>query len=306
MGKVSAFIRFCRPHTIIATTLQVTGIYILAGGLQWIIQGSLIVLVPAYIASLALNVYIVGLNQLTDIEIDRINKPFLPLASGEFSLRQGRWIVLLVGLLAIGMAAAGGLYLFLTIGLAMLIGTVYSLPPLRLKGRPLWAALSIAFVRGFVANVGLFLHFHQKFQPVSDIPWRLVISLALFFFGFGLVIALYKDIPDLSGDRQFGIRTYTVNLGPEKVFAGGRIILTGFYLVPIIASLALLPRPDGFVLLIAHLFLVVLFWLVSRSVDPTEPAAIMRFYMFLWGLFYAEYILLSLNAIARAGATSLI
>ena len=33
---------------------------------------------PALLA----NVYIVGLNQLSDIEIDRVNKPELPLASG--------------------------------------------------------------------------------------------------------------------------------------------------------------------------------------------------------------------------------
>jgi homogentisate phytyltransferase/homogentisate geranylgeranyltransferase len=168
-----------------------------------------------------------------------------------------------------------------------------------LKGRPLWAALSIAFVRGFVANVGLFLHFNQKLQPGSPIPWPLVIGLAIFFFGFGLVIALYKDIPDLSGDREFGIRTFTVRLGPEKVFNGGRLILSAFYLIPIFASLTILPRSDGFVLLIAHLFIVALFLIVSRSVDLTDASAITRFYMFLWSLFYAEYILLSLNAIVR-------
>ena len=30
MDKLAAFIRFCRPHTIIATSLQVTGLFILA------------------------------------------------------------------------------------------------------------------------------------------------------------------------------------------------------------------------------------------------------------------------------------
>jgi homogentisate phytyltransferase/homogentisate geranylgeranyltransferase len=187
----------------------------------------------------------------------------------------------------------------------MLVGTAYSLQPLHLKARPIWAALSIAFVRGVVANIGVFLHFHQKLQPASDIPWLLVAGLAIFFFGFGLVIGLYKDIPDLSGDRQFGIRTFTVRLGPERVFKGGRLILTGFYLIPIIASLALMPGLDGFVLLFSHLFIVVIFWLVSRSVDPSEPVAITRFYMFLWFLFYVEYLLLSFNTIARSGASIL-
>ena len=163
----------------------------------------------------------------------------------------------------------------------------------------------LEFVRGFVANVGVYLHFYQKLQPASAIPWLLVTGLAIFFFGFGLVIGLYKDIPDLSGDRQFGIRTFTVRLGPEKVFSSGRLILTGFYLVPILASLTLIPGLDGFVLLFSHLIIVALFWSRSRSVDPSEPAAITRFYMFLWSLFYAEYLLLSLNTIARTGASIL-
>jgi homogentisate phytyltransferase/homogentisate geranylgeranyltransferase len=299
MQKLSAFIRFCRPHTIIATSLQVTGLFIIAGGIQKLTLNSLAMLLVTLIACLSANLYIVGLNQVQDVEIDRINKPFLPLASGEFSLRLGKWIVALAALLAIGLALTQSLYLLLTVVLSIVIGTFYSLPPLFLKGRPLWAALSIAFVRGFVANVGLFLHFNQKLQPGSPIPWPLVWGLAIFFFGFGLVIALYKDIPDLIGDREFGIRTFTVRLGPEKVFNGGRLILAAFYLIPIIASLAILPRSDGIVLLVAHLIMVTLFLLVSRSVDLTDTAAITRFYMFLWSLFYAEYILLSLNTIVR-------
>src|SRR3712207_8755450 len=42
-------------------------------------------LLGAMLACLCGNVYIVGLNQLEDVEIDRINKPHLPIAAGEFS-----------------------------------------------------------------------------------------------------------------------------------------------------------------------------------------------------------------------------
>ncbi|MCI0397096.1 MAG: homogentisate phytyltransferase [Chloroflexi bacterium] len=296
MAKLLALLHFSRPHTIVATGLQVTGLFILAGGrgvsgwAAWLL---------ALASCLAANVYIVGLNQLADVAIDRVNKPYLPLASGAFSMRQGRAIVLVAGLLAVGLAASQGSYLLLTVSLSMVIGTIYSLPPLHLKSRPLWAALSIAFVRGVVANVGLSLHFHQAFQPAAGIPWLLLAGLAVFFFGFGLVIALYKDIPDLRGDRQFGIHTFTVRLGPARVFQGGRWLLTGFYLAPIGAGVFQLPRPDGAVLLVSHLLIVALFWGLSRSVDPAKPAAITRFYLFLWGLFYVEYILLSLWKIGR-------
>ncbi|KAG5560972.1 hypothetical protein RHGRI_004107 [Rhododendron griersonianum] len=36
-----------------------------------------------------MNLYAVGLNQLTDVEIDKVNKPYLPLASGEISTELG-------------------------------------------------------------------------------------------------------------------------------------------------------------------------------------------------------------------------
>lgn len=300
MRKIAAFIRFCRLHTIIATGLQVTGLFILVYGSGQRTPESWALLVPAFFATLAANIYIVGLNQLADVEIDRINKPYLPLAAGDFSLRQGQWIVAIMGFLAICLAATQSLTLLLTVMLAMVIGTVYSLPPLHLKSRPLWAALSIAFVRGFVANIGLYVHFHRELQQASTIPWSTVMALTVFFFGFGLVIALYKDIPDLIGDRQYGIRTFTVRLGPGRVFLVGRLVLTAFYLALIGASWTLLPGTNGFVVLFVHLAIVILFWIVSRSVNPAEPVAITRFYMFLWLLFYAEYILLGLSALLVA------
>lgn len=277
------------------------GLFVLAGGVQQLNLNSLGTLIITLVACLAANLYIVGLNQLRDIDIDRVNKPYLPLASGKFSLLQGKWIVILAALSSIALAFTQTPVLLVTVVASMAIGTAYSLPPLFLKGRPIWAALSIAFVRGFVANVGLFLHFNQKLQPGSTVDWPLLLGLAFFFFGFGLVIALYKDIPDLSGDREFGIRTFTVRLGPKRVFNSGRLILSLFYLVPIIASLAMLPQTDGFFLLISHLIIVALFLSVSRSVDLNDTSAITRFYMFLWSLFYAEYILLSLNTIFQTG-----
>ncbi|RWW04037.1 hypothetical protein GW17_00032757 [Ensete ventricosum] len=51
-------------------------------------------LLQAVIAAVFMNIYIVGLNQVYDIEIDKVNKPNLPLASGEYSLRTGVAVIL--------------------------------------------------------------------------------------------------------------------------------------------------------------------------------------------------------------------
>lgn len=300
-----ALARFSRPHTVGATLLQVSGLFLLAGAAGAPTGAGLLRWLAALAAALAANIYIVGLNQLADVEIDRINKPRLPLASGELAGRQARRIVAGAGLLSLAVAASQSSYLLLTVALAMLIGTLYSLPPLHLKARPAWAALSIAFVRGVLVNLGLFAHFHGLFRPAAPVPWLPLAALAAFFFGFGLVIALYKDIPDLRGDRAFGVRTFTVRLGPGAVFRAGRWLLTAFYGLPIAAALLRLPAADGVVLLLSHLAIVGLFWARSRSVNPANPQAITSFYLFLWSLFYLEYVMLGLSTLFRPAGAAL-
>lgn len=290
-------LRFARPHTIGATTVQVIGLYVITwSGLGSVAMAPLALLL-ALASGLAANLYVVGLNQISDVEIDQINKPRLPLAAGDLSLRQGWWITFTVGALAVVLAAAGGIYLLVTVLLALGVGTLYSLPP-RLKRYAFWAALSIALVRGVVANVGFYWYFRQalgaaagQFEP--PLTW-----LTPFFFGFGLVIALYKDIPDREGDSRFTIQTFTTHWGAERVFAVGRLLLTALYLWPVGQGFLRWPAVDGVVMVFSHLGALVFFWYASRRIDPAGPE-MPRFYLVLWGLFYGEYIFLVLQALLR-------
>jgi homogentisate phytyltransferase/homogentisate geranylgeranyltransferase len=288
-----AFYRFSRPHTIVATTVQVFSMFVLAGAgsTQLATPAAAFLLLLALVASLSLNVYIVGINQITDVDIDRLNKPYLPLASGEYSAHQGWGIVLVAALVALLIALWQPPFLTLTVGIGFLIGTIYSLPPLRFKERALWAALSIAFVRGVVTTVGLYLFFRQGLGLSIQLP-LLISSAAAFFFGFGLVIALYKDIPDLEGDRRYTVRTFTVRLGPQRVFALGRWLLSAFYLFPIVYLVLQLPELAAGAFLVAHLLVLALFWRNSFRIDPSKPPQMARFYLGLWTIFYLEYGLL--------------
>ncbi len=297
---------FSRPHTIVGTTLSVVALGVMAMALtpseQANAELSLATIIAAMIAalvpSLCANVYIVGLNQLTDIAIDRINKPNLPLASGAFSLIEGRWIVGMLGATALLLAIVQGAILFGTVALSMVIGTIYSLPPLRLKRFPFWAALCIFGVRGVVVNLGFFAHFRQLLsqatvsqslaQPIPPEVW----ALTAFVVIFALAIALFKDIPDIEGDRQFQIRTLTVRLGPEFVFGLSRWVLTLCYGLLIgLTLLGLLPSVQPLFLLITHLALLGLMWWMSCRVDLQDKSEISRFYQFIWRLFFFEYLL---------------
>ncbi|MGK7919594.1 MAG: homogentisate phytyltransferase, partial [Trichodesmium sp.] len=260
-----SFWKFARPHTIIGTTLSVLALYLIAIGdrsnffNQSSFIYSLILLLVTWISCLCGNVYIVGLNQLEDVEIDKINKPYLPIAAGEFSLFSGQIIVAIMGVLALSLALIGGPFLLGTVGISLVIGTAYSLPPIRLKRFPVLAALCIFIVRGVIVNLGIFLSFvwgWEKFDEVSgslnkwmgeigeiillkksliipEIP-PTVWALTLFVIVFTFAIAIFKDIPDIEGDRQYNINTFTIKLGVFAVFNLARWVLTICYIGMII------------------------------------------------------------------------
>ncbi len=274
--------KFSRPHTIIGTSLSVLGLYLITASTQNL---PLTAPILPLIACLCGNVYIVGLNQLEDIGIDRINKPHLPLASGEFSLWQGRLIVAITGCSAIALAALSSPYLLAMVGISLAIGTAYSLPPIRLKRFPLWASLCIFSVRGAIVNLGLFLHFHPGF-PVPPEVW----TLTAFVLGFTFAIAILKDIPDIEGDRQFNISTFTLRLGQKPVFNLARSVLSVCYF-GMIAIAIVLPSVNVPFLIVSHLLVLGLMWLRSAQVNLQDKQEVARFYQFIWKLFFIEYLM---------------
>jgi homogentisate phytyltransferase / homogentisate geranylgeranyltransferase len=286
--------KFARPHTIIGTSLSVLAIYLVALGygpesINWSFSqlGKLLV---AWWACLGGNVYIVGLNQLYDVEIDQVNKPDLPLASGKFSIAVGRWIVGIAGLLSIGLAALGGRWLLLTVVVSLIIGTAYSLPPIRLKRFPLLAAFCILVVRGLVVNLGLFAYFSQLLERQELLP-PIAWVLTLFVLVFTVAIAIFKDVPDLEGDRQYQIQTFTLLIGKQAIFEITRWAITLAYVGVIGASLLFLPTMNHWFFIGYHCVLIGLLWFRSQHVNLNEIAGITDFYQFIWQLFFLEYLL---------------
>ena len=96
-ARLRALYKFTRPHTIRGTILAS-----IAGTTRALIDtpGAIsnakwgVMLPRAFAGMIALllgNAFIVGINQIYDKEIDELNKPFLPVASGEMSNRAA-WI----------------------------------------------------------------------------------------------------------------------------------------------------------------------------------------------------------------------
>ena len=294
--------RFARPHTIIGTSLSLVCLWLMARGMfRPPVSGALgdelgdfelgwQELILTWLACIAANVYIVGLNQVTDIELDRINKPYLPLASGVWSRKTGERVVwFCLGLSALLTLLIDSDWLYWTVGLSLMLGTVYSLPPLRLKRFNFWAAFCIIAVRSLIVNILLFAHVAQWRGPILDLP-PLVWLLVAVMFAYSVAIAWFKDLPDDKGDAAYGVETLTVQHGKRWVLQRGTLLL-GSTLVATILVAWLSGRFGSATsyLGVSHAILLAVFlWNVKR-VELSEPLSVRRFYLWLWGLFFIEY-----------------
>lgn len=289
MNFIINFIRFSRLHTVIGTALSLISLYFIALSYGNHQAGNFTeVFFLTLICCLGANIFIVGLNQVTDVEIDKVNKPYLPLASGAFSMRLGYIIIGVSVLVSLLLAFNIGGYLLWTVILSLILGIAYSLPPFRLKRFSFWAAFCIIAVRGLIVNLLLFLHFNSVINQSSDIP-PLVWTLTAVIFVYSLIIALFKDLPDTEGDELYNIKTLSVKLGRKRVFNFGNIILTVLFLTLIILPFFLKLNISAVPFAILHaLFLAALWWQISRT-DLQNQKAVFGYYRFIWVLFFGEY-----------------
>jgi hypothetical protein len=133
---------FGRPHTLIGSSLSIIALFLFAvPKAQWTQPTFWKTLAGSLFPSLCMNLFITGLNQVTDIKIDKINKPYLPIASG--ALSKSTAIRVLAVSLFLALANVFNMHWPLSSTLlgCFVLGTIYSVPPFRLKRFPLLAAL---------------------------------------------------------------------------------------------------------------------------------------------------------------------
>ncbi|MEM9154013.1 MAG: homogentisate phytyltransferase [Cyanobacteria bacterium P01_F01_bin.33] len=294
MAKLQALWKFSRPHTIYGTSASVLGLYLLARepGQFWYAGWESVAI--ALLVCLSTNVYIVGLNQLFDIEIDRVNKPNLPLASGAMSVPQGIAVVAALGTLGLALSGLVNRYLFVTVLLSTAIGTIYSAPPIRLKRFPFFAALCIYSVRGLVVNFGLFAYFRAVFGQ-SITPTPALLALVVFILVFTFAIAIFKDIPDMDGDRKFNIATFSLRLGQERIFNFSLGVLSVAYAAMAVAC-GVVAEISAMAIAI-HLGGLSILWWARWQLKSRDRTAMYGYYQLIWKLFYLEYLCFPLTQV---------
>ncbi len=154
------------------------------------------------------------LNQIHDRETDRLNQKLFLIAEGHVPVRMAYTEMLL--LYATGLL--GALFLLYSpfqtgiFAISILIGFVYSCPPMSLKNRPWLGLLSNMLGHGIIGfAVGWFA-----------VPGNGSDTLAIFFrtalpYSLGIgIIYLCTTVPDIPGDKQSGKITMGVRYGRER------------------------------------------------------------------------------------------
>jgi homogentisate phytyltransferase/homogentisate geranylgeranyltransferase len=295
LGALGTLWRFSRPHTLIGTFVSATGLYLIA--VHELPGSGIHQLLWVIVAGSGVNLAIVGVNQITDVEIDRINKPHLPIAAGELT-REAAWrVVAVAALLPVVLGLTQGALETGAVVAALAVGAAYSLPPVRLKRFPIAAALCIAGVRSTVVNIGMYGHFSLVFGgslTIAPSVW----ALTAFVLPFSFAIAVLKDVPDMEGDRRYRIATFTVRLGPRRAARLGLGALALAYAGMAILGPLLVTDAQPVVLAAGHVAALAVLLAWARRADPSDPTAFSTFYMRVWGMFFLEYALVPIAVLA--------
>jgi len=213
----TGFVKIIRP-----INCAMMGLAVVVGGV--IASGSLDLSLRLFLGSLtgfSLAGVINVLNDIHDLELDRINRPERPLPSGELKVRAAAaWASVL---LAIGLASASlvSAVCLAFAGLAALLGGLYnrSLKRTGLPGNVVVAAIvSLPFVYGWLAVGG------------GDRPLLWLFSITAFCAILGREVL--KGMADVEGDSQKGIRTVAVTKGMRTAAYAA----TGLFIVAILLS----------------------------------------------------------------------
>ncbi len=179
------------------------------------------------------------LNQITDLSIDRVNKPERPLVTGEASVPAAWrltwllyaaalvptwWIVVPQrhGFLARAAAPLAEHQCFFLFFGGFVFTLVYSMPAFgRTKRFGIWANVTIAIPRGGLLKVAGWTLVATSFALE---PWVIGGLFALFLLG----AASTKDFSDQEGDRAGGCRTLPIVYGNRRAVA----IISPFFVIP--------------------------------------------------------------------------
>jgi 4-hydroxybenzoate polyprenyltransferase len=214
--KARAYVDLARPFTLVAPALGFVSGALTAVGAAPRERWSPVLLVAPNVGSAMaalLNAGNNALNQIYDLEIDRVNKPTRPLPSGRLTMGEVWTFTTATYVLALVLAwlvAPGGRHeCFWLVAIAVVCTFLYSIPPPRTKRLGIWANVTIAIPRGTLLKVA---GWSSVKTIVGVEPWYIGAIFGLFLLG----ATTTKDFADMEGDRLGGCRTLPIQYGVRR------------------------------------------------------------------------------------------
>jgi chlorophyll/bacteriochlorophyll a synthase len=175
-------------------------------------------------------------NDWCDRHVDAINEPDRPIPSGRIPGRWGLWIALAMTVLSLAVGWLLGPWGFGATVVGVIAAWAYSAEPIRLKRSGWWGpglvGLSYEGLPWFT-GAAVLLAAPPRFE---------IVAIALLYaFGAHGIMTL-NDFKALEGDRQHGVRSLPVVLGPE-VAAKIACTVMGMAQALVIAMLLVWDRP---------------------------------------------------------------
>ena len=158
------------------------------------------------------------LNQIHDIESDRISKKLFFLAEGHISRKKAIFQTIVLNLISIIPAYLISLELGLLFTLGFLFGFFYSVPPFSLKGRPAGGFLCNVLAHGNLA-------FLMGWSMNETLSGESILLSLPYMFAVGAVY-LNTTVPDIEGDRKSGKITLAVKWGKEAAVVLSLVLVT--------------------------------------------------------------------------------
>jgi 4-hydroxybenzoate polyprenyltransferase len=211
-----AYLDLARPFTLVAPALGFMSGALTAVGAAPREPWRVVLLAAPFIGSAMaalLNAGNNALNQIYDLDIDRVNKPKRPLPSGRLTIAQA-WrftnVTYALALLLAWLVAPHGRHeCFWLVAVAVVCTYIYSVPPLRTKRLGIWANVTIAIPRGVLLKVA---GWSSVKTIVGVEPWYIGAIFGLFLLG----ATTTKDFADMDGDRRGGCRTLPIQYGVRR------------------------------------------------------------------------------------------
>jgi 4-hydroxybenzoate polyprenyltransferase len=216
-GGLKAYVELARPFTLMPPALGVLSGAVTAWGAGHskpeVTTELLLPVLYGTLMAAVLNAASNAINQIYDLDIDRVNKPKRPLPSRTLTIPQAWGFTIaafaVAWILAWLAAPQGRRECFWIVMFTSVLVWAYSAPPLRTKRHGIWANLTIAIPRGLLLKVA-------GWSTVKTIiglePWYIGSIFGLFLLG----AASTKDFADIEGDKADGCETLPIRYGVKK------------------------------------------------------------------------------------------